>query len=751
MIKSDPILAGIKSELNTVKSALRAIAVTPEMFGAKGDGVTDDSQAMQDAINAGYEVRLGDNKTYYLASTVSSRNDCHLIGGRNSVIKTQSVTTEGNETTLNTAFHFLRTIKKTTTLTTNYSMAGSSENSANKFTLSDMDDIDVGDIMVIRATDQHYSYARPYFYLGAVLLISNISDGHIYTSCDMPFNITNSENVTVQIYKAPEVIVENITFISDRAHIRYSYAIALEGCKNSIIRNCKMDMWWNAVLLHVCFNTLVDNVTVSNAKYDNSLFGDSYGVQLYGCTNTIIQRINSINAQGNIELTGQTVNLNTFIRNCNVSGECRAIGIDMHENAYNTVIEDCTLGGLSLFGTCNVSRCRIIRNNLISNTDFGIVIRGSHNPDWARYRIVDCELIGNTQFISINKTVPEEEIQSFENIFGNIEIENIRGGFLMIAPTITSTVTANIIKRLIVKNWQNCYEIYRTSYNVIDYMEVDSCNFVHSYWINNHSDAYSFSGIKLLRRTNNSPWTDNIYVDTKDHGRMYELPKGKSIALSSSDTSAHYVVCGKNLASNDPSDIKIGGNSGNAGEVNTFTVNTAFNNALSVNSDGQLVFTQPNNTSTSHIYPLYMFYAEKRSTVKISCKFKNIGATNGANFGMYLCVVNAATGLIRWKGRGTDVTATASGVTAVQTIPVDPGEYVMGWIRCNIPVANSVTVFEDYYMMFRESDLSDPFVFEKYNGKNMNGDGTLTSVEGQNWIASSAATFNTTIKASMLS
>ena len=54
--------------------------VTPEEYGAVGDGVTDDSQAVQDACDAGYAVYFASGKTYYLASTVTIDHDCHLFG-----------------------------------------------------------------------------------------------------------------------------------------------------------------------------------------------------------------------------------------------------------------------------------------------------------------------------------------------------------------------------------------------------------------------------------------------------------------------------------------------------------------------------------------------------------------------------------------------------------------------------------------------------------------------------------------------
>ena len=38
--------------------------VTPEMYGAKGDGTTDDSEAIQQAVNSGLEVKFKTGHTY---------------------------------------------------------------------------------------------------------------------------------------------------------------------------------------------------------------------------------------------------------------------------------------------------------------------------------------------------------------------------------------------------------------------------------------------------------------------------------------------------------------------------------------------------------------------------------------------------------------------------------------------------------------------------------------------------------------
>lgn len=74
--------------------------VTPEMFGAVGDGVTDDSIAMQSAISSNKTVYLTNNKTYLITSPLTISYDNTLIDGHNAKIiyrKEQSETPSHTE------------------------------------------------------------------------------------------------------------------------------------------------------------------------------------------------------------------------------------------------------------------------------------------------------------------------------------------------------------------------------------------------------------------------------------------------------------------------------------------------------------------------------------------------------------------------------------------------------------------------------------------------------------------------------
>ena len=68
-------------------TAVQAGFATPEMYGAVGDGVTDDTAAIQQAVDENYRVRLGGNKTYRITKAIVLRSGVEFYGGVNTVLK----------------------------------------------------------------------------------------------------------------------------------------------------------------------------------------------------------------------------------------------------------------------------------------------------------------------------------------------------------------------------------------------------------------------------------------------------------------------------------------------------------------------------------------------------------------------------------------------------------------------------------------------------------------------------------------
>ena len=500
-----------------------------------------------------------------------------------------------------------------------------------------------------------------------------------------------------------------------------------------------------------CVNTLVDCVTVSKSKYDNSLNGDGYGIYITSSTETIAQRVLAICAQGCLDLGGTIPNINTYVRNCNLTSECRAIGIDMHENSYNIVIEDCTFGGVSLYGTATINRCRFIRNNRSDATGNAIMFRGSHNPDWGKLKVSNCEFDGSLT-ISIARTTPQTAVQSFENIIGNAEIVDCFGGSLVFNPDTTADVTGNRIKNLILRNWKNCGKFLHSSGNIVENMVVADCTFTISsgLWATDNVVAHGIylDGIKHLDFSCLNPLTHKVHVEDTVCGYAITIPQNVSIALSSSNSeTAKYIICGNNLTSDSIDDYVVESVSGSVGSSLTRTIVSGTGKpTISMNASGDVVYTQNGGTGQYCLAPVGMVYAKEASVYSISATLKNTGATDGQSFYPYIAIVNCDTGKVVYRGNGTNKTASAEGTAISHSYNVDKNCVVFGYFACSATVANAVTTFDDLAFTLTEK-FNPAVVDEPYNGKRMTGDGTLTSIEGVNNIMSHESSFTVKINA----
>ena len=719
--------------------------VTPEMFGAVGDGETDDTQAVQDACDAGYAVYFSSGKTYYLASTVTIDHDCHLFGGEDATIKT--ATPSGG--IVNNAIVVTGTLKKTTTLTTNYSTSDITDNSGNKLTLADMASIGIGDIIVITATDQYYTKIRDYYYLGATLQVVDVYDGHIYTNISMPWDISNTENVTVKVYDAPTAIIENLKFTSDlnsRGH--YRYALNIMFSKNSVIRNCSVMSWDNDVQIYSCVNTIIDGLNMSHSKYSQSLSGDGYGLRIQSCTNTIIQRVVAMCGQATIVFGGGPPSIDTYIKNCELTSEAKINGLSMHDITYNTIIEDSTFDTISISGPTVVNRCRFIFNNRLPSSQ-GIIIIGYENPNITRVIIRDCKF-DTGKVIELCPPTPQDPVEAIDAIINSVVIENCYGGYFNCAINDKVNVLSFSIGRIIMRNWVNCYRIIHKASVPIKYLEVDNCMFEReNEWIqeNSNTGAGNFDGIEYLNRKSNNPSYNRIWVDLQKIGGCYVMPENVPINFSSADTNAHYVVCGSNIASNIPNDYSVGSLTSNTGGAVVWSDDANFANAVSVNGSGDLVYTMPNGSNNTRYIRLKCFaYVNEASYVYIRGKVKNTGNTqDGAEFRFYQVEVNPTTGLITDRRISNTISASSAGTNIEinnESHVIFPGQIVLFAIHNRAAVIDSQTTFEDLSIKIVPLYSSESKEYEQYVGTSRNGDGSLSSIKGINYIMATPTTFD---------
>ena len=78
-------IADLTNRVNALGDEIKKYYVTPEMFGAAGDGSTNDTAAMQEAVDTGYVVLLTGR---YLIDTVNVNKETYILGEGGEIIPT---------------------------------------------------------------------------------------------------------------------------------------------------------------------------------------------------------------------------------------------------------------------------------------------------------------------------------------------------------------------------------------------------------------------------------------------------------------------------------------------------------------------------------------------------------------------------------------------------------------------------------------------------------------------------------------
>ena len=470
------------------------------------------------------------------------------------------------------------------------------------------------------------------------------------------------------------------------------------------------------------------------------------------CTNTSIDRILATCAQHAITITGNLPAINTFIRRCDLTSECRAPGLDTHEAIYNLVIEDCVLGTAALNGVTHINRCRIISNRRFSTGEMSISVYGSQNPEWSKI------VIENTKFegvcgIELLQSGVQSPVQAFDNVYGDIRFENCEGGYLAIVPETNATILSNTIQNLTIKNWKNCRDIYVSgTWRAKKFALVDS-TFTENKFITdrNSSNGVRYDLFDYIDIKNTFPLSHKTSVCRTSFGENVVLPENVPIQLSSNSQTAKFVVCGSNLTSDNIDDYCVGSVGGSAGGTLTRSIATGANApTIAFNGNGDLVYSQGSGSTGYCFYPVGMFYTNEYGTATISCKIKDTGNASGSKFRPAIAMVDCETGKLIDRYFGSTVTVSSTEQTVTFEKNAAKGRAVLCYFYCSSAVSGSETTFSDYSVKFTPK-FAPPIPDSDFSAHRLTGNGTVLSLRGVNNIMCSETTFSVKYEADLTS
>ena len=289
-------------------------------YGAAGDGVTDDSTALETVFNLSNCVIDGAYKTYKLTKTLSCSGNNIKI--QNMTIDCSSIPSTGSRVNV---LDFSGTQGADVPLTSNLVAQTSVVTVGNTSTFSAGQYVFIG-------SNRVWSVVQNALY-GQIAKISSVDSGTqltLETPALYDFATANAAYISPLTPKE-NIIFENVTIVGDALATNLQVGIDLATVLNPVINNCKFkNLNYSAVFLDKCINAIVSNCSFKDA------FGSglAYGVSVVnGCYSAVVDKCYSEQVRHLITIGG-TDGVNLFVKATNNHAtNCQDAGLDSHSAA----------------------------------------------------------------------------------------------------------------------------------------------------------------------------------------------------------------------------------------------------------------------------------------------------------------------------------------------------------------------------------------------------------------------------------
>lgn len=304
-----------------------------EWYGAVGDGIADDTAALQAALNSGNSICLTPGARYKITSPLVYAGNVSLstMGFAPAVIEPQTAIT---------GLDFRVTATGSTTLN------GEVEIGDVVITVTDATDISSGDLVVLKSDTAWYWVGTEY--KGEVHVVKSKSGNDLTLYEPICDNYAVTETVAVTAYPNRTVNLSGITveypsalaavalYVGERQHARISNFNAI---------NCYTG---KGIYLEYCYDTQVDKVHTRMAA--GSSASTSYGIQTKGSVHTKIINSHFCDCRRGVDFSGDIPSRFGLVSACTASqGEFGSgyAAFGMHETAENILFTGNTINGFT--------------------------------------------------------------------------------------------------------------------------------------------------------------------------------------------------------------------------------------------------------------------------------------------------------------------------------------------------------------------------------------------------------------------
>jgi hypothetical protein len=372
-------------------------------FGAKGDGVTDDTAAIQAAFNVignnGGGVVLFPPATYHLTTAIMYDGGNLTIIGNGAVLEH----TVAGSSTLNI-----------TGGTTSYVTDGAITVGDTTISMVSTDGINAGDICYIQAegTDALWCKERNYYYKGEFVKVISVTASSIEIAT--PAIDSYITGASVVKLNDNDVKISGLKI----ARNNNSGCLNISNIANVILENCKIE-GANERCFYIdhCYNVSLNSCTAFAKMYDGG--GTNYGLCLGSCQNVSV--IGGYYRAGRHGITtgGQIPCRFCTFTGCIVDAEV-SYGFDFHAN-----IQFATITGVISYKGFSLAGINIDVSNCISHMDTGYgflisAVRDSGNS----FSVSNVDIIhsGTNSAFCLTSMGSDE---TYDINVGNINISNV--------------------------------------------------------------------------------------------------------------------------------------------------------------------------------------------------------------------------------------------------------------------------------------------------------------------------------------